>query len=42
MNHLALSFTPYDHPEIKRQRIVIPEQKTQVQKFDDGRDLTCV
>ena len=31
--------TPYDHPEIKRQRIVIPEQKTQIQKFDDGRDL---
>lgn len=31
--------TPYDHPEIKRQRIIIPEQKTQVQKFDDGRDL---
>lgn len=31
--------TPYDHPEIKRQRIIIPEQKTQVQEFDDGRDL---
>ena len=30
---------PYDHPEIKRQRIVIPEQQTKIQKFDDGRDL---
>ena len=30
---------PYDRPEIKRQRIVIPEQKPQIQKFDDGRNL---
>lgn len=31
--------TPYDRPEIKRQKIVIPEQKPQSQKFDDGRNL---
>src|SRR5690606_11575366 len=27
--------TPYDRPEIKRQKIVIPEQKPKNQKFDD-------
>src|SRR5690606_2026876 len=31
--------TPYDRPEIKRQKIVIPEQKPKNQKFDDGRNL---
>lgn len=31
--------TPYERPEIKRQKIVIPEQKPKVQKFDDGRNL---
>ena len=31
--------TPYDRPEIQRQKIVIPEQKPQAQKFDDGRNL---
>lgn len=31
--------TPYDRPEIKRQKIVIPEQKPKSQKFDDGRNL---
>jgi len=31
--------TPYDRPEIKRQKIVVPEQKPQAQKFDDGRQL---
>ncbi|MFV5405718.1 tetratricopeptide repeat protein [Acinetobacter sp. 228] len=31
--------TPYERPEIKRQKIVIPEQKQKSQKFDDGRNL---
>ena len=31
--------TPYDRPDIKRQKIVIPEQKPKSQKFDDGRNL---
>ena len=31
--------TPYDHPEIKRQKIVVPDQKPRAQKFDDGRQL---
>lgn len=31
--------TPYDRPEIKRQKIVIPKQKPKSQKFDDGRNL---
>ena len=30
---------PYDVPEIKRQSIIIPEQKAPSQKFDDGRNL---
>ncbi|WP_216937052.1 MULTISPECIES: tetratricopeptide repeat protein [unclassified Acinetobacter] len=31
--------TPYDRPDIKRQKIVIPEQKPKSKKFDDGRNL---
>lgn len=30
---------PYDHPDIQRQRIVIPKQQERVQQFDDGRSL---
>lgn len=30
---------PYDHPDIQRQRIVIPKQQERVQQFDDGRNL---
>lgn len=30
---------PYDRPEIKRQKIILPEQKPQPQKFNDGRNL---
>lgn len=31
--------TPYERPEIKRQKIVIPEQKPKSSKLDDGRNL---
>jgi hypothetical protein len=31
--------TPYERPEIKRQKIVIPEQKPKNQKLNDGRNL---
>jgi len=31
--------TPYDHPEIKRQKVVVPQQKPKPQQFDDGRQL---
>jgi hypothetical protein len=29
----------YDHPDIERKRVAIPEQPERVQKFDDGRNL---
>lgn len=37
----GIKITPYDRPEIKREQlqIVIPEQKSSTQKFDDGRQL---
>lgn len=34
----GVKITPYDRPEIKREQIIIPEQKNR-QNFDDGRDL---
>lgn len=35
----GVKITPYDHPEIKRQKIpvVIPQQKTSTQSLDDGQ-----
>ena len=35
----GIKITPYDRPEIQRETIVIPTQKTAPQKFDDGRQL---
>ena len=30
---------PYDHPDIERKRLEIPQEKQRVQQFDDGHDL---
>lgn len=37
----GVKIIPYDRPEIKREqvKIVVPTQKSQQQKFDDGRQL---
>lgn len=34
----GIKITPYDRPEIQREKIVIPTQQSQ-QRFDDGRNL---
>ncbi|WP_445117085.1 tetratricopeptide repeat protein [Acinetobacter sp. WZC-1] len=37
----GVKITPYDRPEIQRKQlqVIVPQQKTQLQKFDDGRQL---
>lgn len=35
----GIKITPYERPEIQRERIVIPAQKAVEQKFDDGRQF---
>lgn len=37
----GVKIIPYERPEIKRQpmQVIVPEQKVQAQKFDDGHDI---
>ena len=37
----GVKITPYDHPEIKREKIpvVVPQQKVKSQKLDDGQNI---